>query len=377
MPAGVDYGTVTGEFVSFVGDGTTSTPDGTPDEVPLHGYVIFTPTVQTMRWPTLVPPKTAVIATVRCPVIEGVLYAPGTSPDSLGDQGVALVASRQPTALPDLVQYTVSFELEGAKTQPPSFRIDVPSQATVDLTPVMPATPTPGTVVVVSTESAERAEAAAERAEQIVADREGWEPGGGPASWTAITGKPAVIAAGESAVEARAVIGAVSVEDLPDVSGFATKTELTSGLATKQPVGDYATAASLATVATTGAYADLTGKPVIPPTPDLSGYATTAALTSGLAEKQPVGDYATKAELPDVSGFATTASLTAGLAGKQDAGDYATTADLTSGLATKQDSGDYATRAELPDLGAYATTAYVDQTVGDIDTVLSGILEGE
>ena len=417
MPAGVDYGTVTGEFVSFVGDGTTSTPDGTPDEVPLHGYVIFTPTVQTMRWPTLVPPKTAVIATVRCPVIEGVLYAPGTSPDSLGDQGVALVASRQPTALPDLVQYTVSFELEGAKTQPPSFRIDVPSQATVDLTTVMPATPEPGTVVVVSTETAERAEAAAARAEQVVADLEGWEPGGGggPASWTAITGKPAVIAAGESAVEARAVIGAVSVEDLPDISGlatkteltsglagkqptgnyattsaltsglaskqpvgdYATKTELTSGLATKQPTGNYATAASLATVATTGAYADLTGKPVIPPTPDLSGYATTAALTSGLAEKQPVGDYATKAELPDVSGFATTASLTAGLAGKQDAGDYATTTALSSGLATKQDSGDYATRAELPDLGAYATTAYVDQTVGDIDTVLSGILGGE
>ena len=165
VPAGVDYGTVTGEFVSFVGDGTTSTPDGTPDEVPLRGYVIFTPTVQTMRWPTLVPPKTAVIATVRCPVIEGVLYAPGTSPDSLGDQGVALVASRQPTALPDLVQYTVSFEIEGAKTQPPSFRIDVPSQATVDLTTVMPATPEPGTVVVVSTVDRERAEAARGAAE--------------------------------------------------------------------------------------------------------------------------------------------------------------------------------------------------------------------
>ncbi len=161
MPVGVDYGTVTGEFVSFVGDGMTNPPDGTPDEVPLQGYVIFTPTVQTMRWPTLVPPKTAVIATVRCPVIEGVLYAPGTSPDNLGDQGVALVASKQPTALPDLVQYIVSFELEGAKTQPPSFRIEVPTNGSVDLSTVIPSGPASGAVTIVSTEDRERAEAAA------------------------------------------------------------------------------------------------------------------------------------------------------------------------------------------------------------------------
>ena len=227
------------------------------------------------------------------------------------------------------------------------------------MTTVMPATPGPGTVVVVSTVDRERAEAAAVRAEQIVADMEGWEPGGGGASsWTAITGKPAVIAAGESAMEARAVIGAVSVEDLPDVSVFATTAALTSGLAGKQPVGDYATTASLATVATTGAYADLTGKPTIPLTPDLSGYATKTELTSGLAGKQDAGDYALVSQLPDVSGLATAAALTSGLAGKQPVGDYAT-------------------RDELPDLGAYATTAYVDQTVGDIDTALSGILGGE
>ena len=55
---------------------------------------------------------------------------------------------------------------------------------------------------------------------------------------------------------------------------------------------------------------------------------------------------------------------------------YATTAALTSGLASKQPVGDYVTTSELPDLGAYATTAYVDQVVGDIDTALAGILEG-
>ena len=173
------------------------------------------------------------------------------------------------------------------------------------------------------------------------------------------------------------MIGAVSVEDLPDVSVFATTAALTSGLAGKQPVGDYATTASLATVATTGAYADLTGKPTIPLTPDLSGYATKTELTSGLAGKQDAGDYALVSQLPDVSGLATAAALTSGLATKQPVGDYATTTALTSGLAGKQPVGDYATRDELPDLGAYATTAYVDQTVGDIDAALSGILGGE
>ena len=49
-----------------------------------------------------------------------------------------------------------------------------------------------------------------------------------------------------------------------------------------------------------------------------------------------------------------------------------------AGLAwVEQTGGDYATRAELPDVSGLATTAYVDQMVGDIDTVLSGILEGE
>lgn len=127
-------------------------------------------------------------------------------------------------------------------------------------------------------------------------------------------------------------------------------------LAGKQPVGDYATKAEL---------------------PDISSLATKSALTSGLAGKQDAGDYALVSQLPDVSALATKTALASGLAGKQDVGDYATTTALTSGLAGKQPVGDYATKDELPDLAAYATTAYVDQTVGDIDAVLSGILGGE
>ena len=88
--------------------------------------------------------------------------------------------------------------------------------------------------------------------------------------------------------------------------------------------------------------------------PDLSSYATSAELTSGLAGKQDSGSYATSAELTsglagkqNAGSYATSAELTSGLAGKQATGSYATSAELTSGLAGKQATGSYATSAEL------------------------------
>lgn len=53
----------------------------------------------------------------------------------------------------------------------------------------------------------------------------------------------------------------------PDLSAYATKTELTNGLAGKQPTGNYALADSLARVATSGNYNDLLGRPSIPSAP--------------------------------------------------------------------------------------------------------------
>lgn len=69
--------------------------------------------------------------------------------------------------------------------------------------------------------------------------------------------------------------------------------------------------------------------------PDVSVYATTAALTEGLEAKQDKGDYALKSEIPDVSGFATKAEVTDGLATKQEVGDYALNSALEP-LATKE-----------------------------------------
>ena len=183
VPEGVAYGTVHGEFMSFAADmaGTAAGPDGVPDKIPMEGYVVLTPQVETVRWPSLVPPITAVIQDVRCPLIEGKLYPPGTAPEYAASvtPGVVLVATEQPEALPSTVQYTLTFDLKGIKRQPNPVTFEVPSGGVVDLTTVIPATPVPGTVVVVSAVDRERAEAAAVRAEEAAVRAEQAEGGGG------------------------------------------------------------------------------------------------------------------------------------------------------------------------------------------------------
>lgn len=94
------------------------------------------------------------------------------------------------------------------------------------------------------------------------------------------------------------------IRNKPDLSVYATTSDLTTGLATKQDtINDLATIRSgaaagatavqpgdLATVATTGAYGDLSG------TPDLSIYAQ----TSSLATVATTGDYADLSNTPSI-----------------------------------------------------------------------------
>ena len=164
VPSEVNYGRIRANFVAFIADDNGNVLE----EVPLEGNVILTPTVGVLRFPSTSPPRTAVIQTLQCPVIGGILYPPGTP---LGgpfpsQTGVAAVASDQPAGLPTTVQWTASFSLENTSAQPNPVTFEVPSGGVVDLTTVMPATPEPGIVVVVSTESRDRAEAAAAAATQ-------------------------------------------------------------------------------------------------------------------------------------------------------------------------------------------------------------------
>lgn len=125
---------------------------------------------------------------------------------------------------------------------------------------------------------------------------------------------------------------------------YATKTEVTTGLASKEDaISDLAAIRSgaqagatavqpgdLATVATTGSYDDLTDKP------DLSVYATDSELSSGLATKQDT--------ISDLATIRSGAALGA-------------TSVQPSDLATVATTGDYDDLTDKPDLSIYAESS--------------------
>lgn len=187
VPDQISYGEVTGRFVSFRADG----PDAgeVPDEVPLSGTVTLTPSVNLVRFPTLEPPRIAAISSVTAQVVSGNLKAPE------GTGGLFVIATDQPLGQPDKVQWKATFNLAGAVVQPGSVTFDVPAGGVVDLTTVIPATPAPGTVTVVSIEdrvlaqqARDEAELARDAAQEIVDNAElsdtGWTDFTPSTGWT-------------------------------------------------------------------------------------------------------------------------------------------------------------------------------------------------
>ena len=188
-------------------------------------------------------------------------------------------------------------------------------------------------------------------------------------------------------------------------STYAAKTELTSAVETlnsaldgKQAIGDYALKSDLSSYATTESVTS--GLAAKADAASLSNYATTTALTEGLATKANAADLAnyattesvtslsekvdTKADSSALSSYATTQALTEGLAGKVDTAtlaNYATTETVEAGLSAKADTSalaDYVTNEELTAglaekadtsaLAGYATT----QSVEAVNSALEG-----
>lgn len=164
-------------------------------------------------------------------------------------------------------------------------------------------------------------------------------------------------------------------------STYAAKTELTSAVETlntalegKQAIGNYALKSDLSSYATTESVTS--GLAAKADASALASYATTESLTEGLETKADASDLANyvsndtfttemakKANVSALSGYATTSALTDGLAAKADASalaDYATTTALTEGLEAK---------ANAADLANYATTqALTEGLAGKADT---------
>lgn len=126
------------------------------------------------------------------------------------------------------------------------------------------------------------------------------------------------------------------IKHKPDLDQYATQAQLTYGLAGKQDVisdlaqirsGATAGAsavqpADLASVATTGSYEDLNHRP------NLTVYATKTEVNTGLAAKQDV--------ISDLSAIRSGAQLGSTSVQPADLSTYATDAELAAGLATKQ-----------------------------------------
>ena len=157
---------------------------------------------------------------------------------------------------------------------------------------------------------------------------------------------------------------------------YATDDEVSTAIANVQSAIDnidlsaYAKTADLASVATSGSYADLTNKPDIP---SIDGLATDqdltdlrSALETEIANKQIAGDYLVASDLTELSD-----AIAALQSGKADAstittiqetisklGDtYATKSDMTAADTALQNAID---AIEIPSLADYAKTADVE-----------------
>ena len=187
-----------------------------------------------------------------------------------------------------------------------------------------------------------------------------------------------------------------------DVSGLATNTALTDGLALK---ADKSTTYTKTEVDTALATKQPTGSYLV--AADIAGKANTADVTTALAGKQNVGDYATVTQLTDVTGeielwapadrnvpidtqfapitgssvYATKAEVP-DVSGKADQSTTYTKTEVDTALATKQPTGSYLVAA---DITGKADTTTVDTALAlkadksttytktEVDTALSGV----
>ena len=174
----------------------------------------------------------------------------------------------------------------------------------------------------------------------------------------------------DTKLEAKADVTAI-----PDVSGLATKAEVTAAVAGVEVPSIEGLAKTTEVEAKLATKADVTA------IPDVSGLATKAEVET---------TYAKKTELPDVSGLATKAEVAAitvpsieGLAKTTDVdtklADYAKKTELPSveGLAKTTDVDaklvDYAKKTELPDVSGLATKAEVAAiTVPSVEGFIKG-----
>lgn len=159
VPSDIYAGRIIARVVEFTAD--TPTGDSTPDMRGLSGTITIKPSVQYGKLPTASTPMTALAGTMVCPIINGVMYAPGTSVAQAtaweeantvdAHEGVWAISTDQPNMAPSAFTYTASFFITGVNPRPSDIEFELPQDETVDLANILPAgTPPTGTIYVVT-----------------------------------------------------------------------------------------------------------------------------------------------------------------------------------------------------------------------------------
>lgn len=177
-PAEILYGYVTADFRKLLQD--TADIGDQPDMETYNGKVQISADVPG-GWLRITAPGHESMATLQnheVPIINGKMS--GFGPGGL----TSLIATNTAHVSPAPFQYTARFVLDGATTQPPTVRFNVPAGETIHLDRIVSLPPVAPVTVVVSTEAALRAEAAAAEAEALI------EGGIGPAVEAYLTENP-------------------------------------------------------------------------------------------------------------------------------------------------------------------------------------------
>lgn len=331
------YGTVVGRFLSTIVD--SADVDRYPDVTAATGSITFTPKVSYYKNLTL--PATF----ITIPVV-GTLDSSGYLRDSQNQLGVVLTDPSSPGISPAGWTYSVSMTISG-KTLP-SFDITVVGGETIDLTLVMPAAVSAGTVTIVSEAARIAAEDARDEAVAAAAllsgtgledaieaylianPPAGGVPNGGTAlqllhknsttdgdvSWFTLTKSDIGLGSVDN-------VSAASLRDRSTHTGTqaqSTVTNLTTDLAAKAPLASPA----------------LTGSPTAP-TPTAgdndTSIATTAFVTGAVATSA-----ATKANTSHTHAQSDITSLTTDMAAKAPLASPAFTGNPTAPTPTAGDS---------------------------------------
>lgn len=218
--ASLTFFTATGIYLAAVKDSLYDV-DNDPELTPMSGTVTFTPLIDngdSLPAPTLTPPANLWLASVKATIKSGVITTNGVP-------GVKLVANTAVLGLDGDLFYRVDFYdglLAGGKTyHPDSYTFQAPETATtIDLVDVAPAAGSP--VVPIPRNITYEVDGDDEVTFYVNGVAAG-DPIALPGSvWSAIVGKPAVIAAGADAAAARAAISAQAADG--DLTALASLT---------------------------------------------------------------------------------------------------------------------------------------------------------